>query len=64
MLAYIFVGQNPYSAVVDKDGRYTLSGVPPGAYTVSVWNSHLKGADKKVTVAEGKTVEVSFSLHR
>ena len=64
MLAYIFVGQNPYSAVVEKDGRYTLAGVPPGTYTISVWNSHFKGADKKVTVAEGTTAEVSFSLHR
>ncbi len=64
MLAYIFVGSNPYAAVVGKDGRYTLNDVPPGAYTIAVWNSHLKAADKKVTVAADKTLEVGFSLHR
>ena len=64
MLAFIFVGQNPFSAVVDKDGRFTIKDVPPGNYTIAVWNSHLKAADKKVTVSEGQSAEVSFSLHR
>jgi plastocyanin len=64
MLGYIFVGQNPYAAVVDREGRFTIRDVPPGTYTIAVWNSHLKAADKKVTVAEGKTAEESFSLHR
>ncbi len=64
MLGFIFVGQNPYAAVVDREGKFVIHGVPPGAYTVAVWNSHLKAPDKKVTVAEGKTAEVSFSLHR
>ncbi len=64
MLAFIFVGQNPYAAVVDKDGRFTIKDVPAGTYTISVWNSHLKSADKKVTVADGQAAEVGFSLHR
>ena len=64
MLGFIFVNQNPYAAVVDHEGRYTIKDVPPGAYTIAVWNSHLKAPDKKVTVAGGKTAEVGFSLHR
>jgi plastocyanin len=64
MLGFIFVGQNPYSAVVDKEGSFTIKDVPAGSYTIAVWNSHLKAADKKVTVAEGQSAEVSFSLHR
>ncbi len=64
MLAFIFVGQNPYAAVVDKEGRFSIKGVPAGTYSISVWNSHLKAADKKVTVSEGQAAEVSFSLHR
>ena len=64
MLAFIFVGQNPYAAVVDKEGHFTIKDVPAGSYTISVWNSHLKSADKKVTIAEGQAAEVSFSLHR
>lgn len=64
MLGFIFVGDNPHAAVVDHEGRFTLKDVPPGTYTVAVWNSHLKAADKSVTVAEGKDAEVGFSLHR
>ena len=64
MLGFIFVGQNPFAAVVDREGRFTIKNVPPGTYTMAVWNSHLKAPDKKVTVTGGKTVEESFSLHR
>ncbi len=41
MLAYIFVNQNPYAAVVDAKGHYTIKNVPPGTYKVGVWNSKL-----------------------
>jgi len=64
MLGFVFVGENPYAAVVGPDGTFAIPGVPAGTYTAAVWNSHLKAADKKVTVTEGKTAEVSFSLHR
>ena len=64
MLGFIFVGQNPYAAVVDREGKFAIKDVPPGTYTIAVWNSHLKAPDKKVTVAEGKSAEESFSLHR
>ena len=64
MLGFIFVGENPYSAAVDHEGRFTLKDVPPGTYTIAVWNSHLKATDKTVTVTAGATAEVSFTLQR
>jgi plastocyanin len=64
MLGYIFVGENPYAAAVDAQGRYTIKGVPAGTYEIAVWNSHLKTATRKVAVAEGKTAEANFALHR
>ena len=64
MLGFIFVGENQYSASVDREGRFTLKDVPPGTYTIAVWNSHLKAADKTVTVTAGGTAEVSFTLQR
>jgi plastocyanin len=64
MQGYIFVGQNPYAAAVDKQGAYEIKNVPPGSYKLAVWNSHLKAADKPVTVVAGKAVEESFSLKR
>lgn len=64
MLAYIFVGQNPYSAIVGKDGSYKIANVPPGDYTVAIWNAHLKAAPAPATVAAGKPAAVNFSLKR
>ena len=64
MLAFIFVGQNPFGAAVGKDGKYKLENVPPGTYKVAIWNSHLKGPAQSVTVGAGKPAQIDFSLHR
>jgi hypothetical protein len=64
MLAYVFVGDNPFHAVVDAHGGFRLEHVPPGTWVLAVWNSHLKAADQKVTVVDGKTTEANFSLKR
>ncbi len=65
MLAYVFVGQNPYAAAVDAKGRYEIKGVPAGTYQLAVWNgSKLRAADKTVTVTAGKASEVNLSIQR
>jgi hypothetical protein len=64
MLAYIFVGDNPYAAAVDKTGKFTIKNVPPGTYQIAVWNPKLKAAEQSVTVAAGKPVEINFSIKR
>jgi hypothetical protein len=64
MLAYVFVSQNPYYAVVDASGRYEIRNVPPGQYTLSIWNSHLNAADKQVSVERGGAVDAGFTLRR
>jgi len=43
---------NPYYAMTDKDGRFTISGVPPGTYRVVVWHPQIGGAKEyTVTIA-------------
>jgi len=64
MLAYIFVGQNPYAAVVKKDGSFKIEGVPPGTYQLAAWNPKLKADDTTVTVEAGKTAQAKFALAR
>jgi plastocyanin len=65
MLAYIFVGQNPYSAVVDAKGEYVIKDVPPGTYQLAVWNADkLKAPEKSVTVTAGKTEQENISIKR
>lgn len=65
MLGYVFVGQNPYSAVVDAKGQYEIKEVPPGTYQLAVWNADkLKAPDKSVTVAAGKVQQENISIKR
>ena len=64
MLGYIFVGQNPYAAAVDAKGHFTIKNVPPGTYQLAVWNAHLKGPEKSVTVTAGKTSEENLTVKR
>jgi len=64
MLGYVFVGQNRHAAVVDAQGGFTLTGVPPGTYQVKVWNSHLKAPAQTVTVRAGGTATLAFALRR
>ncbi len=64
MLGYIFVGQNPYAAAVDKKGKYLIKNVPAGSYQLAVWNAKLKGPEKPVTVTAGKTVEENLTVKR
>ena len=62
MLSYIFVGTTAYSAVVDKDGRFTINDVPPGTWRIAIGNPHLKAPDQTVTVAPGGKVEARVEL--
>jgi plastocyanin len=64
MLGYVFVGQNPYAAAVDKKGGYVIKNVPPGSYQLAVWNAKLKGPEKAVAVTAGKTVEENLAVKR
>jgi len=63
MSAFILVFSHRFFAVTDDAGRYRIDDVPPGAYTVVVWNERLPQATKPVTIpAAGGTVTLDFLL--
>ncbi len=62
MEGFVVVLQNPYFAVSDREGKFEIKDVPPGAYTVGVWHPRLKGQPKPVTVEAGKPAGVNFTL--
>jgi len=49
MSAYVIVLQNNFFAVPEKDGTYTISGLPPGTYTVRVWGESLSPEQLQTT---------------
>jgi len=50
------------AAVSGADGRFTLTGVPPGTYELKVWHESLRAAPLKVTVTAGGTAKVALAL--
>jgi plastocyanin len=61
MSAFILVFAHRYFATTDAEGRYRIEGVPPGLYTVAVWNEGEERDVRPVTVpAEGGPVELDL----
>ena len=50
MHAYIGVVDNPYFAVSRQDGSFTITGLPPGTYTIGLWHESLGTQEQVVTV--------------
>jgi len=50
MKGYIAVMSNPFYAVTDKDGKFTLKNLPPGTYTVEAWQEKYGTQDQTVTI--------------
>ncbi len=53
MISYVVVLDTSQFAVSDKDGKFALSGLAPGSYTLGVWHEKLGAADLSVTVTAG-----------
>lgn len=52
------------AVVSGADGRFQLTGVPPGTYELKVWHETLKVAPMKVTVKAGATSTVTVAMAR
>lgn len=63
MSAFILVFSHRYFAVTGADGRYQISRVPPGRYTLVAWNEGSVRESRPILVPEDQgIVEADFSL--
>ncbi|MES0328296.1 MAG: carboxypeptidase-like regulatory domain-containing protein [Gammaproteobacteria bacterium] len=60
MHGFVFVAKNPYYAVVNKDGSFTIKDVPAGKYKINAWHGTLGIQKGKVEVAAKGTATVNF----
>ena len=62
MKAYIGVTKHPFFAVTGSDGTFTISGLPPGDYTIEAWTATFGTQEQEVSVGakESKTVDFTF----
>ncbi len=63
MNCHFVVFNHPFFAVTGDDGTYTISGLPPGTYTVTVWHEiETLRSEQQITVPAGKAAEANFSV--
>jgi plastocyanin len=62
MSAWAGVLDHPYFAVTDAAGKYEIKGVPPGKYTVKVWQEKYKEVSAEVEVKAGAAANKNFEM--
>ncbi len=60
MEAYCCVVDHPYATVTDKDGKFTIKGLPAGKHAIQVWHSRVGWVNKKleIEIKDGKVTSL------
>jgi plastocyanin len=61
MRGWVVVADHPFYAMSDDNGEFALSGVPPGKYTLQIWQESLGISSQDVTVT-GDEARVTVDL--
>lgn len=64
MLGWIYIADNPYSALTAKDGTFTITDVPPGTYTLVAWQEYTGLTEVPVIVKAKEVVSVRVELKK
>ena len=62
MNGVVAVLPNPYFAVTDPSGNFTIDGVPPGTYTLAAWQERLGEKSQSLTIGAGETAKPRFTF--
>jgi plastocyanin len=62
MHCIILVLPNPFFAMADGKGRFTIKDVPPGTYKLRAWHERLPSQVKEIVVPDDGDVTVDFTL--
>jgi plastocyanin len=62
MTAIIVVRDNPYFAVPDGQGRYAITGIPPGEYRVTAWHERIRPVSLPVRIEADRATGVDFTI--
>jgi hypothetical protein len=60
----IYVADHPYHAVTGADGAFTIQDVPPGSYTLVVYQWHVGPTQTSVTVKPKEIADVTVDLKK
>jgi hypothetical protein len=61
MTSYVGVFQNPFFAVTDATGAFTIKDIPPGTYTLVAHHERFGDQEQKITVSDGTPAKADFT---
>lgn len=64
MSGYVTVMSHPYFSVTSQDGKFEVKGLNAGDYEIEIWHEKLGTQTAQVTVADGETKTVNFTLKK
>lgn len=62
MHCIVLVLANPYFAVADARGHYSITNVPPGTYKLKAWHERMPSEEHSIIVPTNGVVEENFTL--
>jgi len=62
MSSYVGVLTHPFYSVSSSEGGFSLAKLPAGSYTIEAWHEKYGSQTQQVTVADGDTVEITFTF--
>jgi len=62
MRAWVVVADHPFYAVTGANGEFVLDNVPPGKYTLKIWQETLGTVTREVTVGDKDTTGVTVEM--
>ena len=62
MQAWMAVMAHPFFAVTGADGNFEIKNVPAGTYEIDTWQEKLEDKKTTITVTDGSTQKVNFTL--
>ncbi|KAB1073084.1 carboxypeptidase regulatory-like domain-containing protein [Methylobacterium planeticum] len=64
MEGWIYVVDNPYYALTNAEGKFSISEIPPGEYDLVTLQSASKPVQQRVTIEAGKPTSLSIELKK
>ena len=62
MTAFVYATEAPWATVAGPDGRFRLTGLPPGRYSLRVWTPDGGlGGERVISVEQGATTDVDLT---